>query len=402
MSDLFDKLMAEAKAAAADVVAWRRHIHAHPELSWAETETAAYITATLKGFACPQLTLSHPAPTAVIADLKGTGGEGPIVAIRADIDALALDEKNEMPYKSTKKDVMHACGHDAHTAMALGACKVLCQHVAELKGTVRFVFQHAEEKNPGGAQQLCTLGAMDGVKSIVGMHVFPMFPVGTVALKEGIMTSCSDNFTLTVKGRGGHASMPHLLVDPIPIAAQVVLAVQTIVSRKIDAKLAPVLSICTMTTGVNETSNVVPDTVKLMGTIRSQDFGVRDYVPASIEKLAKGICEANGATCELELNKGYDMVNNDPAVTREMHEVAKRVVKGDERRIIMVKEPVFGGEDFSAYQQLVPGCFIGLGVGNKAAGIGAPLHSCEFQLDEDALPFGVCMHLGFVHNNLMV
>lgn len=392
----FEQLMQEAKMCRPDVVAWRRHLHANPELSWEELKTAAYITETLQGFACPQLTLSHPVPTAVVADLKGTGGPGPIVALRADIDALPLDEANDLPFKSTRPGVMHACGHDAHTAMLLGACKVLCAHVQEIKGTVRFIFQHAEEKLPGGARELCGLGVMDGVKRIFGIHVGPLLPPGTVAIREGVMTSCSDSFTIRVRGRGGHASMPQLLVDPVPIAAEVVTAIQTIVSRRIDPKLAPVVSITTMTTGPNESHNVIPDEVKLLGTIRSQDLTVRNAVPEAIERIAKGICEAHTASYTFDLLKGYDMVNNDKEVTQQVRAIALKLVGGDEKRIVTMEHPMFGGEDFSGYQQHVPGTFLVVGIGHKA-----PPHSCEFMIDEDGLPYGVCMHVGFIHENLI-
>lgn len=396
-STLFEQLMQEAKECVADVVRWRRHIHANPELSWQETNTAAFITETLKSFACPQLAISFPLPTAVVAELKGTGGDGPVVALRADIDALPLEENTTVPFKSTKSGVMHACGHDAHAAMLLGAAKVLCGRVSNIKGSVRFIFQHAEEKLPGGAKELCKMGVMDGVARILGIHVFPMLPPGTVMTREGPMTSCTDSFTITVNGRGGHASMPQALVDPVPIAAELVLALQTIVARRVDPKLAPVLSITTMTTGPNESHNVIPDSVKLMGTIRSQDQTVRDFVDSTIETITKGICEAHGATFTWENLRGYDMVNNDPEVTRQVKQIALRVAGGDENRFRTMEHPMFGGEDFSAYQQHAPGTFIAIGVGHKA-----PPHSSEFMIDEDGLPYGVCMHVGFVHDNLML
>lgn len=399
MTTLFEKLMAECKAIAPTVIGWRRHFHENPELSFKEVETAAFITSTLQSFACPELTITHPTPTSIVATLKGKGGEGPMVALRADIDALPLNEETDEPFKSRKPGVMHACGHDAHTAMQMGAARILCSHVQHLKGSVRFVFQHAEELLPGGASELVARGVMQGVHSIFGIHVVPQIPTGVVAVKPGILSSCTDSFTLLIQGHGGHASNPHLLVDPIPIAAEVVMAVQTIVSRKIDPKLIPVISIPTMTTGPNETHNVIPDEVKLMGTIRCQDKGVREQVPAEIERIAKGICDAHGGKHQFILKRGYDMVDNNPVVTELVHNVALKIV-GTEKRIFVPKDPSFGGEDFSGYQSVVPGCFIGLGIGNKAKNTGESLHCNKFRVDEDGLSLGVCMHVGFVLANL--
>lgn len=396
----FDLLMAEAKASGADVVTWRRHIHANPELSFKEMETAKYVLETLKSFNCPELSITQPLPNAVVANLRG--GEGPIVALRADMDALPIQEDNDLPFKSTKPGIMHACGHDAHTAMLLGAAKVLCGHAAAIKGTVRFIFQHAEEKPPGGAIELCKLGVMERVSFIMGIHVFPSMPPGFVALKEGPLLAGSDSFELIIKGRGGHASMPHDLIDPVPIAAEIVLAIQTIISRRTNALTAPIISICTMTTGPLEANNVIPASVKLLGTIRSHDAGVRIAAPASIDRIAKGICDAHEATHEFNFTTGYDIVDNDPAVTKLAVGVARKVTGGDESRVIIIDKPAFGGEDFSFYQKHAPGTFICLGTGKPGAEFSGPIHSCNFRVDEAGLPMGVCMHVGFIHDSLMV
>eukprot|EP00796_Vickermania_ingenoplastis_P012245 gene12245-8431_t len=397
----FQELMKECLGVATEVISWRRHLHQHPELSNEEDKTAEFIHNTLRSFDCKHLKLTHPVPTAVVANLKGGAGNGPIIALRADIDALPINEDNDLPYKSTIAGVMHACGHDAHTAMLLAAAKILCRHHEKFRGTVRFIFQHAEEKHPGGAAVLCDRGVMKGVNRIFGIHVVPQLPCGIVAIKSGVISSCSDSYTVVIKGRGGHASMPHLLVDPIPVAAEVVLALQTIVSRRIDPKKPPVLSIATMTTGPNETHNVIPNTVKLMGTIRSHHKDTRAIVPQEIERIVKGITEAHQAEYVLNLKLGYDMVDNDPEVTDVVTKIMNRIFDGDAARIFHPTEPTFGGEDFSAYQKHAPGCMMGLGVGNATCGITAPLHSSEFRLDEDGLALGVCAHVGFVFENLM-
>ncbi|CAD2219207.1 amidohydrolase [Angomonas deanei] len=323
-----------------------------------------------------------------------------MVALRADIDALPLMEDTCEPFKSTVDNVMHACGHDAHTSMQLGAAKVLCQHYQILKGTVRFVFQHAEERHPGGAVVLCEKGVMKGVQSIFGIHVVPQLPVGLVAVKDGILSATSDSCTIHIIGKGGHASQPHLSKDPVPVAAEVLLALQTIVSRKVDPKLVPVITIPTITTGPNESHNVIPDQVKLMGTIRTLDYGVRDFAKEEMERIVKGITQAHNMTYSFEYKYGYDMVNNDKTVTALVHKVAMAIVKTD-KRIFVPADPAFGGEDFSVYQRHVPGCFIGLGVGNKEEDIVHALHNNKFRLDERALPLGVQSHVGFVFANLV-
>lgn len=401
MMELFDSLKKECLATQQDVVAWRRHLHENPELSYKEEQTADYIHKTLRSFNCKFLEISHPVPTAVLGTLKGQAGEGPIVALRADIDALPLEENSGEPFSSKNKGVMHACGHDAHTSMLLAAAKVLTRHVDKIRGTVRFIFQHAEEKHPGGAVVLCEHGIMKGVAKVFGIHVVPQLPCGVMAVKPGTLSSCSDSWTVIVKGKGGHASLPHELIDPVPIAGEIVMALQTIVSRKMDSMKASVISISTLTTGPNESHNVIPDSVKLLGTMRSQCFESREIGHREIEKLAKGIAEAHGAHCEVELEYGYDMVVNDVAVTDEVRKVALRLLDGDKKRIFVPEKPTFGGEDFSAYQKHAPGCMIGLGVGNKSSGITAPLHSSVFRLDEDGLTLGVCAHVGFVFYNLI-
>lgn len=397
----YDKLIMEAKQLSKDCIAWRRQFHQNPELSNEEEKTAEFIHKTLRGFECKALSITHPVPTAVVANLKGGAGAGPTIALRADIDALPLEEKNDEPFSSKNPGVMHACGHDAHTAMLLAAAKALCAHVKHIKGTVRFIFQHAEEKHPGGASVLCEKGVMKDVSKVFGIHVVPQIPVGVVALKSGILSSCSDSWTLVIKGKGGHASGPHELIDPVPIAAEVVMALQTIVSRKLDPKKAPVISVSTMTTGPNESHNVIPDTVKLMGTTRSQDKDTRAAVPEAIERIAKGVTLAHNAEYSFSMVYGYDMVDNDVTVTEEVKNMILPLLDGQEKRIYVPTAPTFGGEDFSAYQKYAPGCMIGLGVGNVAKGIKAPLHSTEFRLDEDGLILGVCAHVGFVWYNLI-
>ena len=398
----FDKLMAECTAAQDEIIGWRHHLHAHPELSFREHATVAYIRSVLEGFGCAALSLSNPVPTALVADLVGGAGAGPIIALRADIDALPLQEETDVPFKSQNANVMHACGHDTHTAMLLGAAKVLCAHVAEVRGTVRFIFQHAEELPPGGAVELVKAGVMEGVKCIFGMHCTPELPVGQFSTKNGALSSNTDLFTIWVRGRGGHASTPQLLVDPVPIAAEVVTAVQTIVARKMDPKLAPVVSITTMTTGPNESHNVIPDEVKLLGTVRSQDMDVRAKVPVLLEQIVKGITAAHGAEYKFSFEYGYTAVMNDPAVTDVARRMARRVV-GSATAVTELMHARFGGEDFSAYQQEAPGCFMSIGCTDPAldAAKAPGLHTCRVRVDDRMLSFGARMHFAFVYHYLM-
>ncbi|CAD2212878.1 amidohydrolase [Angomonas deanei] len=399
MSGKFEELMKECEGVAGDVVSWRRHIHEHPELSNNEFETAKYIKGILESFDCAALKIWQPKPNAVVADLTGSGGEGPFVALRADIDALPLMEDTCEPFKSKVDNVMHACGHDAHTAMLLGAARVLCGHCDLLKGKVRFVFQHAEERHPGGAVELCELGVMEGIKCIFGIHVAPNLPVGFVCLKEGVLMGTSDSYTIQIIGKGGHASQPHLSKDPVPVAAEVVLALQTIVSRKVDPKLAPVITIPTITTGPNESHNVIPDRVKMLGTMRSHDYDVRTLAMTEMERILKGVTSAHGLEYSLEFKKGYDMVVNDKEVTATVIRVAEKTVGAT--NIIVPPYPLFGGEDFSSYLRHVPGCFCFLGTGNEAEGIVHIPHSTKFRVDERGLPYGVKGHVGFVYANLV-
>ncbi|KAK7194255.1 amidohydrolase [Novymonas esmeraldas] len=395
----FKQLMAEVRASVDETVAWRRHLHENPELAFRESKTAAYITATLRSFGCAALAITHPRPTSVVAELTGGAGAGPVVALRADIDALPMDEETDVPFRSKTRGAMHACGHDVHTAMLLGAARVLCAHAGEIRGGVRFIFQHAEELLPGGARELVAAGVMEGVKSIFGMHVAPQYGTGTVGLMPGVITSYPDFFKLVVRGRGGHASTPQLAVDPVTVAAEIVMAVQTIVARKIDPKFAPVVSITTMTTGPNESHNVIPDEVRLLGTVRSQQKAVREQVPRDIERIASSIAAAHGATATLSFTFGYDCCDNDPAVTAQVRSVAERVVGAE--NIIDPKYPLFGGDDISAFMQVKPGCYLWLGIGNEAKKSCESCHSTKFSVDEDAIPVGVSLHVGYVYDNVM-
>lgn len=277
-----ETLLAEVER---DVVRWRRHLHAYPELSFQETNTAEYIAGELATFG--PLTITRPTPNSVVAELQGAA-PGPCYALRADIDALPIQEVSDEAFCSTRPGVMHACGHDAHSAMLLGAASVLCRLQAQIKGSVRFIFQHAEEVPPGGAQQLVELGVLDGVEMIFGLHVMPNFPTGEVAIKQGVFSASSDNFDIVLQGKGGHGSMPHLCIDPVTIGAEVVTALQQIVARKLDPLNAPVLTVATFQAG--DSYNVIPDSARLAGTLRTHSRDVRARVPKLMEQTLAGVC----------------------------------------------------------------------------------------------------------------
>ncbi|WP_312069503.1 amidohydrolase [Lelliottia nimipressuralis] len=391
MAFTIEAMLAEVKE---DVLRWRRHIHAHPELSFQEHKTADYIADALASFG--GLTLTRLTPNSVIADLEGAY-DGPCFALRADIDALPIQEENDEAFCSTVLGVMHACGHDAHAAMLLGAAKVLTQCQSMLHGSVRFIFQHAEEVPPGGAQELVDLGVLDGVEKIFGLHVMPNFPTGEVGLKEGVFCASTDNFDITIVGKGGHGSMPHLCIDPVVIGAEVVTALQNVVSRRTDPLQVPVLTIATFQSG--ESYNVIPERIKLAGTLRTHHDSVRQQVPQQMEQIISGITAAHGAQFTLTWTRGYASGNNHP----EACAIARKVIRATlgDQALREIAHPLFGGEDFSSYQQKVPGCFLFIGSGNEHIGATYGVHNPRFRLDEAALQTGVRLHVGFIQHLLL-
>jgi amidohydrolase len=379
---MLDTLVADTRE---QVVAWRRHLHQNPEISFHERETARFIRETLETF--DGLEISRPTENSVVARLVGDK-PGKTIAIRADIDALPVTEENDFEFASANPGAMHACGHDGHTAMLLGAAKILSGRRAEIGGEVRFVFQHAEELSPGGAEELVERGVMDGVDAVVGIHLWSQMPVGKVGVTHGPMMAAPDIFRVTVMGRGGHAAFPHQVVDSIAVGAQVVTNLQHVVSREIDPIDSVVLSVARFEGGT--THNVIPGAVEMEGTVRTLDPEVREGMPEIMERVIKGITEAHGADYEFSYEPGYRPVINDEDLTREIEETAREVV-GKEN--VEVMAPNMGGEDFSAYGQRAPSAFYLIGAGNEERGITAPHHHPRFDIDENALGIGVKMHL---------
>lgn len=371
----------EVLALEPELIAWRRHMHQHPELSFHEEQTTAYLTQELKKI--PGLTLEFPTKTGVVAVLKGAQ-PGRTLALRADIDALPLQEETGLSYASVNPGVMHACGHDGHAAMQLAAAKLLSNEREQLHGEVRFLFQHAEELPPGGAIEMLRAGVMDGVDELYGMHLSSNFPTGTFGVRSGALTSATDRFDIRVIGKGGHSAFPETCVDPIVIAGEIVGALQTMVSRRIQAVEPAVVSICMIHAG--EAYNIIPGEVSIVGSTRTFSKETRARLPVLMEELVRGICTANGATCDFKFSLGYASVINDKTLTAAGRDViASHFGEG----AVLEIDPLMPGEDFSALQENCPGFFVELGARSEEKGTTIPHHNSRYLMDEDALKYGV-------------
>jgi amidohydrolase len=380
--------MTLADALGADLVAWRRQLHAHPELAYQEHATAAFVRERLA-----ELGLRPSPPLA-----GGTGltcliegqADGPTVALRADLDALPIQEANDVPYASTVPGVAHLCGHDAHTAMLLGAA-VLLTRARPPRGHVKLLFQPAEEGGAGAARMIDD-GALErpDVSAIFALHVFPGIPVGQLTVSPGQATAATDAFDVEVIGRGGHAAHPHQAVDAIAVAAQVVSALQQLVSRQTDPLTPLVITVGRLEGGFAR--NVIAPSVRLEGTARSLDPALRERLPGLLEQLIAGVTRAFGASHTLDYRQGYPPTRNDPRLLPTLEAtVVEQVGDGRLTRV----PPSMGGEDFAYYASRVPGLIARLGVRNEANGLVHPLHHPRFDLDEAALPLGSAVLAGF-------
>ncbi|MEM6643934.1 MAG: M20 family metallopeptidase [Bacteroidota bacterium] len=386
MSSLISEIKNLAEAQKAEVLSIRRHLHQHPELSFEEYETAAFIEGKLKniGFSAVQ----RVGNTGVTLDLKGNkqGKEGKVLALRADIDALPILEANNVPYKSTKEGIMHACGHDVHTASLLGAAHILNELKEEFSGTIRFIFQPGEERAPGGASVLIKEGILKDPTpaKILGQHVMPLIPEGKVGFRKGKYMASADEIYLTVKGKGGHAAMPESFIDPVAISAQILVALQQIVSRKANPKVPSVLSFGKISGG--SANNVIPNEVKIDGTFRTFDEDWRKAALASIKEIATGIAKSLGGSCEVNIVAGYPFLINEDDYTQRNIEAAKDYM-GPEN--VLDLDLWMAAEDFAFYTHQVPGCFYRLGTRNEARGITSGVHTPTFDIDEKALTTGM-------------
>lgn len=369
-----------------EVISLRREIHMYPEVGFEEHRTSSLISSYLKNVGLE--VEEGIAETGVVGLLFGKE-KGKTVMLRADMDALPISEANEVPYKSRNAGVMHACGHDGHTAMLLCAAKILSRHADLLRGNVKFVFQPSEERDPGGAIKLIEAGVLENpkVNFTFGLHLSNLFPVSSIALRKGIFMAQADRFSILIKGIGGHGAYPHLLVDPILVASNIIMALQSIVSRETSPSESVVVSIGELHSG--STFNAIPETAYIEGTVRTLNKLSARTVPESIERIANNIATAYRANIEFEYNTGYPPLLNNEKMTEFIMEVATGI-----HSLRIIEAPIsMGGEDMSYYLEKVPGAFFWLGSSNKEKGIDKPLHSPYFDIDEDALLTGIEMHV---------
>jgi amidohydrolase len=382
---LKEKIRQLAKQYAPETIEIRRHLHAHPELSYKEFNTSAFVQEKLKGLGIP---FEIKATTGVVGVIRGKNPDKRVIALRADMDALPIKEENAVSYKSKNEGVMHACGHDVHTSILLGASKILQELKSEWEGTVKLIFQPGEERNPGGASLLIKEGVLHNPQpqAIFGLHVHPELETGKFSFRSGPSMASADEIYITIKGRGGHAASPHLTVDTILVASHIVVALQQLVSRNRNPFSPSVLTISSVQGGY--TTNVIPSEVKLMGTFRAMDESWRFQAHKLIHQLCKGIAQGMGAEIDLLVDVGYPVVNND----EKLYPVARALAEDFAgRENVQQTELRMGAEDFGYYTQEIPGCFYRLGVMNVARGITSGVHTPTFNIDESAIEKGMGM-----------
>ena len=382
---LKEKIRDLARQYAPEAIEFRRHLHTYPELSYKEFKTSAFVQEKLGSFGIP---FQVKAATGVVGLIEGKNPEKRVIALRADMDALPIKEENQVPYKSVNEGVMHACGHDAHTSILLGAAKILNELKSEWEGSIKIIFQPGEEKNPGGASLLIREGVLHDPQpqAIFGLHVHPGLEIGKYSFRGGPSMASADEIYITVRGKGGHAATPHLTVDTILVASHIVVALQQVISRNRNPFSPSVLSISSFQGGY--TTNVIPSEVKLMGTFRSMDESWRFQAHKLITQVAKGVAQGMCAEIDVLIEVGYPIVNNDlklyPLARARAEEFAgKENVQETEIRM--------GSEDFGYYTQEIPGCFYRIGVMNAAKGIVSGVHTPTFNIDESAIEKGMGM-----------
>lgn len=380
---LQQKIKDLSAAYADEFIAVRRHLHAHPELSYQEFETSQFIREKLSSYGIP---FELKATTGVLGMIKGKNPDSRVIALRADMDALPIQEENEVGYRSANAGVMHACGHDVHTTILLGAAKILNELKNEWEGTVKLIFQPGEERNPGGASYMIKEGVLENPRpqGIFGLHVHPGLDLGKLSFRKGRVMASADEIYITVKSKGGHAAAPHLTADTVLIASHMVVALQQIISRNNNPTSPSVLSICSVQGG--HTTNVIPSEVKLMGTFRAMDEIWRYKAHDLIRKLATGLVQSMGAEIDLHIDVGYPTVDNDPTLTNTAWKLAEEFM-GPEN--VSETEMRMGAEDFGYYTQVIPGCFYRLGVRNTEQGIVHNVHTPRFNIDERAISIGM-------------
>lgn len=395
MNELKAKLEDEIKQVESDVIKWRRHLHENPELSNQEFETKKYIEEKLKSF--NGIELFHPTETSIIGVLKGEKC-GETIAFKCDIDALPIYEKANVEFKSKNKGIMHACGHDAHVAMVLGAAKVLSNHKDKIQGTIKFIFQHSEEIMPGGEADIVNFGYVDDVKEFLAIHTNPFIKTGMLSTKPGVITASVDRFTIKIKGESGHTSQPQQSVNPILVGIEIVESIEGIIKRKVSPYIPEVISITQFDTN-NEYHSIIPGNVTVGGCVRSLDEEVRHIVKDEIENIVKYTCEKYAIKYEIN----YTLKRNRTINNEELTVFCERLIKEHFNSGIYKRLDIsyLIGDSFSAYANEKPGCFISLGVGNEEIDAKYHSHTDKFKIDEAALITGVKLFVLFAFKKLM-
>lgn len=380
---LKDKVKSLAKKYLDQTVEIRRHIHAHPELSFEEHNTCQYVEKQLQDIGITAI--ERKANTGLVVLIEGRNPAKKVIALRGDMDALPIIEENEVPYKSTNPGVMHACGHDVHTASLLGAARILFELRDQFEGTVKLIFQPGEEKIPGGASLMIKDNALQNPRpsGIIGQHVMPLIDAGKVGFRKGMYMASADELYLTVKGKGGHGAMPETLVDPVLIASHIIVALQQVVSRNASPKIPSVLSFGRVE--ALGATNVIPNEVKIQGTFRTLDENWRASAHKKMVKIAEGLAEGMGGEVDFEVRKGYPFLKNAPELTDRARNAAVDFL-GEEN--VEDLDIWMAAEDFSYYTQELDGCFYRLGIRNEEKGIISGVHTPTFDIDESALEVG--------------
>ncbi len=381
--DKYQAILEKARGLGEKIVRLRREFHQHPEPAFQELTTARRVEGILRDLGLEVKTLVGG--TGVRGLLRGRTS-AKTIALRADMDALPIQEESDIPYRSANPGVMHACGHDAHTAMLLGAAMLLVGRQKDLDGNVAFIFQPAEEIGEG-AKKMVEEGALAGVDGIVGIHVSSSLDSGTFHYRPGPFMAAGDFFDVKITGKGGHGAMPHLAVDPITIAANAITALQTLVSREVDPIESAVMSVCKMEAG-GKAYNIIPDSVTFGGTIRSLTPELRAYLPKRMRQILDGIVPAMRGCYEFNLTERFPVTINDERMTTLVATVAANLMGAEK---VFQTRPLMASEDFSYYLQKIPGSFVYLGVKNEKKGIVYPHHHPRFDIDEDVLPIGTAL-----------
>ena len=380
---LKDRIKSLAQAYKQEVIDLRRHLHSHPELSFQEFQTAAFVAEKLKAIGITEI--ESKATTGWSALIKGKNPEKKVVALRADMDALPIIEANEVPYKSQNPGIMHACGHDAHTASLLGAAKILHEVRDQFEGTIKLIFQPGEEIIPGGASLMIKDKVLENPRPqyILGQHVMPMIPAGKVGFRSGLYMASADELYLTIKGKGGHGAMPETFIDPVLISAHLLVALQQIVSRVANPKIPSVLSFGRVE--ALGATNIIPNEVKIQGTFRTLDEAWRAKAHEKMRQIAEGIVEGMGGQLDFEIRKGYPFLKNNPELTARSVAAAQTYLGAEN---VLDLDIWMAAEDFAYFSQEIDGCFYRLGTRNEARGITSGVHTPTFDIEEEALEIG--------------